>query len=350
MDIDQKAVAEALNKQVAYDGEGYTREGLEQMLGESQAKNATDLKKFGELSDAYSRLSKDMSADIAGQKTAMEYLSAIFALQRMGANLKGLLAKLPLLGSFAPSRDLKELLGEKIGIAQARVKEVGSYLETLQADIKKLQADISRLNARMLAASRNEQTAANYVLELEELRKKLETAITGLDPKGSEARGLSAKVDEFKKAIWEHGAKLRLYSNAEDRLAVIVKMNNNFLEIMTNLHGNMTILYESGNEVLNELHGNLAGLASISKAGELSVEMHKSMESLKKSANRLAGLASETSLFLAKNVDRMTAEMRIYDSETEALVESNLAAEREVKESRINETIDLARKERAAKP
>ena len=151
----------------------------------------------------------------------------------------------------------------------------------------------------------------------------------------------------MKRHIWDHGAKLRLYANAEDRIQAIVNMNNNFLEIMTNLNGNMQTLYEAGSEVLNELHGNLAGLASLSKAGELSVEMHKSMESLKKSVNKLATLASETSLYLTQNVDRLTSEMKIYDSETESLVKSNLAAEREIKEQRINETIELAKKEYA---
>ena len=44
-------------------------------------------------------------------------------------------------------------------------------------------------------------------------------------------------------------------------------------------------------------------------------------------------------------MDRLTAEMKIYDEETEKLIESNLAAEREVKEERIDETIELARLE-----
>jgi len=184
------------------------------------------------------------------------------------------------------------------------------------------------------------------VLELEAYREQMEEQLKGMgDQKGVEARNLSAKISEVKGLIWEHGGKLRLYSNAEDRLAAIVNMNNNFLEIMTNLHANMTSLYEAGNEVLNELHGNLAGLASISKAGELSVEMHKSMDSLKKSVNRLAVMASETSLYLTQNVDRLTAEMKVYDKATEEMVASNIAAEREIQEQRINETIALAKKE-----
>jgi hypothetical protein len=203
-----------------------------------------------------------------------------------------------------------------------------------------------RLNKKMIVAAQNEEKAAGYVLELEAYLKKLDDTLKAMpDQKTAEARELLAKMSDVKRLIYEHGAKLRLYSNAEDRIAAIVNMNNNFLEIMSNLNSNMTSLYEAGNEVLNELHGNLAGLASISKAGELSVEMHKSMESLKKSVNRLAVLASETSLYLTQNIDRLTAEMKVYDKETETLVASNLAAEREIKEQRINETIALAKKE-----
>ena len=346
MDAQKQAQDAAAQKTVVYDGEGYSRESLEKMLGEYQSKNALDLQKFDELSKSYQRLAKEMTRDISDQKSAFDYLSNIASLDSLGTNLKGLLHKIPVLREIAPARDLKELLGEKIEIAQRRVNEVGNYLDTLQGDIKALQEDIVGLNKRMIVAAQNEEKAARYVLELEEARKALEAGLAKAgDAKGVEARKMAAQLSDLKRLIWEHGGKLRLYSNAEDRLVAIINMNNNFLEIMNNLHSNMTTLYESGNEVLNELHGNLAGLASLSKAGELSVEMHKSMESLKKSVNRLAGLASETSLYLTQNIDRLTAEMKIYDTETERLVQSNIAQEREIKEQRVNETIELAKKE-----
>ncbi|HAH06442.1 MAG TPA: hypothetical protein DCM05_07935 [Elusimicrobia bacterium] len=337
---------DVLSRQVVYDGEGYTREGIEKMLTDYQSKNSVDLQKFDELSGSYQRLSKDMTQDIGEQKSVMDYLGNIFSLNQVGTNLKGLLQRIPGLGALIPARGLKELLNEKIEIAQRRVQEVGNYLDTLQADIKNLQDDITRLNKKMVSAAQNKEKAALYVLDLEEARKRLETQLAGIaDPKSLEAREMQAKIDEVRKLIYEHGARLRLYANAAERISAIVKMSNNFLEIMTNLNSNMTQLYESGTEVLNELHGNLAGLASMSKAGELSVEMHKSMESLKKSVNRLATLASETSLFLTKNVDRLTSEMKMYDKETEKLVESNLAAEKEIREKRIDDTIALAKKE-----
>ena len=348
MSPEEKAVptADVLKKEIVYDGEGYSRESIEQMLQEYQGRHTLDLNKFGDLSKAYDRLSKEMTQDISEQKTAFEYLGNIVTFDEVGTNVKGLLHKIPIIRDMTPSRDLKELLGEKIEISQRRVQEVGNYLDTLQNDIKNLQEDIVRLNKKMIVSAQNEEKAAGYVLELEAYRGKLEQALQAMaDQKSTQARELMAKISDVKRFIYEHGAKLRLYSNAEDRIASIVNMNNNFLEIMTNLNSNMTSLYEAGNEVLNELHGNLAGLASISKAGELSVEMHKSMESLKKSVNRLAVLASETSLYLTQNIDRLTAEMKVYDKETETLVASNLAAEREIKEQRIDETIALAKKE-----
>jgi hypothetical protein len=107
----------------------------------------------------------------------------------------------------------------------------------------------------------------------------------------------------------------------------------------------MQTLYDTGNEVLNELQGNLAGLATAAKAADLTMEMQQAMESLKASVNKVAVLASETSIYLTQNVDRLTSEMRIYDEQTQQLVESYLAAEREIKEKRIDETIELARTE-----
>jgi hypothetical protein len=347
MESEQRVQEAAQRKTITYDGEGYTRESLEKMLGDYQTKNALDLEKFGQLSQAYQRLTKEMTRDVSDQKTAFEYLSNIVSLDNIGSNIKGLLHKIPIAREVAPSRDLKELLGEKIEIAQRRIKEAGNYLDTLQADMKALQEDVVSLNKRMIVAAQNEEKAAHYVLELEEARKSIELKLAATDPKSLDARTLASDLSDIKRLIWEHGGKLRLYSNAEDRLATIIKMNNNFLEIMNNLDANMTSLYDSGNEVLNELLTNLAGLASLSKAGEVSVAMHESMESLKKSVNRLATLASETSLYLTQNIDRLTAEMKIYDVETQRLIESNLAQEREMKEQRINETIELARQEYA---
>ena len=335
-----------LNREVVYDGEGYSREGLQTMLTNYQTEHKQNLGNLSELSQAHDDLAAEMTKDLAEQKTAWEHLRNVFTFNKVGSNLQGLLEKIPLIRDKVPDRSINDLLEEKIEVAQRRVQQVGNYLDTMQEQVGALQIDITRLNKKMVVAAVNEEKAAKFVLELEAALTQLEEDLGKIEDKKSvEARELQARRDAIKQVIWQQGAKLRLYSNAEDRIASIINMNNNFLEILTNLHGNMQTLYDTGNEVLNELQGNLAGLASAAKAADLTQEMQESMASLKESVNKVAVLASETSIFLTQNVERLTSEMKIYDDETQALVESNLAAEREIKEERINETIELARTE-----
>ena len=340
----QVKAEDVLSKPMVYDGEGYTRETVEKMLTQYQSKNTSDLKKFTDLSGAYERLSREMTQEVGDQKSIFNYLGNIVTLKNVGTNLGGLMYKLPVVNSLMPARDLKTLLTEKVEVAQRHVQEVGNYLDVMQTDIKSLQEDMKRLGEKMVNAAKNEETAAGYVLALEAHRAKLEAELKALpDQKSSQAREIEAKIADVRRLIYEHGAQLRFFSTAEDRISSIITMNGHFLEIMMSLHSNMTTLYTTGNELLNELNGNLVGLASISKAGELTIEMSKSMESLKVSVNKLARLASETSLYLTQNVTKLTAEMQIYDTETEKLVSDNLAAERAIKEQRIGETIELAK-------
>jgi len=336
-----------LKREVAYEGEVYSPIRIESILSDYQLRHETDLRKFEDLSRAYDRLAREMSGELGDQKRLSELVGGLFVPARSAASLHALLRRLPLMGGLLPAPDLQALLGEKVELAQRRVQEVGNYLDALQNDIKNLQDDIRRLNEKTVQAARNMEKASAHILELEDMRRKIELALAALpDQRSSQAREAAARISEVKRAIWEHGARLRLYANAEDRITAIVGMNNNFLEIMTSLHGNMTALYEAGNEVLNELHGNLSGLASLSKAGTLSVEMHRSMDSLKESVNKLVRLASETSLYLTQNVGQLTSSMKIYDKETELLVQCNLEAEREIREERVDDTIALARLER----
>jgi len=231
-------------------------------------------------------------------------------------------------------------------VAEKRTRQVGHFLSTIERSVGDLQDDIIRLNKKVVVAAENEEKAARHVLELKALEEELQAeAKTISDQRSADYRKLEAEIARVRQLIWESGARLRLYSNAEDRIASIVAMNSNFLHILTNLHSNMQTLYEAGMEVLDELRGSLAGLSVAAEASELSLDMQEAMQSLKTSVNRVATLASSTSLYLTQNIERLTSEMKVYDEATAALVASNLAAEQEIREQRINDTIALAEKE-----
>jgi hypothetical protein len=346
--MEETKAAELLTQEVVYDGQEFSRENIQQMVNEYQEKNKKDLTELEGLRKVHDEIAREMNKDLVESRSAWEYLKGMLTTdgKKFSSSFKGLLEKIPVVNNYVADRPISELIQEKIAVAERRTKEMAQFLDKIESEVQNLREDITRLNKKMIVAATNEEKAAKYILDLKDLKTTLEKELAQIqDHKSIEYREKSVTLDELKKKIWEHGGRLRIYSNAEDRIASIVNMNNNFLEILTNLHTNITILYEAGSEVLDDLRGNLSGLATVTEASDLSMKMQESMESLKDSVNKVASLASKTSLYLTQNVERMTSEMKIYDEETVKLIESNLAAEREIQEQRVDETIELAKKE-----
>ncbi len=337
-----------LRKNVVYDGEDYTRESLEGMVKDYADKQETRITELEALKKTHDTISRDMTDELTEQKTVWDCIKDMGTGEKgaISANMRLILERIPVLRDRLPDRPLSELLQQKIHVTESRIREVGGFLDRMESEVENVRQDIVRLNKKMIVAAQNEERAAQYLLQLRSVKEQAEAELAALGTEITAAhREKEAEIDEIKRLIWSHGGKLRLYSNAEERISSIVKMNNNFMELLTNLHTNMQSLYDAGQEVLDELRGNLSSLTTATEASELTLEMQKSMESLKVSVNRVARLASDTSLYLTQNVDRMTSQMKIYDEETEALVSSNLDAERSIKEGKIDEVLKLAEQE-----
>ncbi len=340
--------AAILKRNVVYDGEEYSRESIESFSSEYAQKQETRIGELEELKKTHDHISREMTEELTEQKTLWDCIRDMgsFESGAVKANLRLIMERIPVLRDHVPERPLSELLQQKIHVTEARIREVGGFLDRMESEVENVRQDIVRLHKKMIVAAQNEEKAAEYVLQLRSAKEQAEAELAALGPEVTAVhREKEAEIDEIKRMIWQHGGRLRLYSNAEDRISSIVKMNNNFMELLTNLHTNMQSLYDAGQEVLDELRGNLSSLTTATEASELTLEMQKSMESLKVSVNRVARLASDTSLYLTQNVDRMTSQMKIYDEETVALVESNLEAERHVKDGKIDEVLKLAEQE-----
>lgn len=337
-----------LKKNVVYNGEDYSRESIESMAKDYALKQEVRIGELEQLKQTHDSISRDMTEELTEQKTLWDCVRDMGSGDKgaIKANLRLLMERIPVLRDHVPERPISELLQEKIHVTEARIREVGSFLDRMESEVENVRQDIVRLHKKMIVAAQNEEKAAEYVLALRAAKDQAEAELVAMGTEVTAAhREKEAEIDEIKRLIWQHGGRLRLYSNAEERISSIVKMNNHFMELLTNLHTNMQSLYDAGQEVLDELRGNLSSLTTATEASELTLEMQKSMESLKVSVNRVARLASDTSLYLTQNVDRMTSQMKIYDEETEALVKSNLEAERHIKEGKIDEVLKLAEAE-----
>ena len=340
--------AAVLQKKVSYSGEEYTRETLEVSLKPDMERHGQRMQELETLKKTHESIAKEMTESLVEQRSIWDCMKDIVAGDRSKAtqSFRQMLERIPLLKKHLPERPLSELLQEKIQITETRLREVGTFLDRMESEVENVRQDIQRLHKKMHGSAVNKEKAAAYILQLKEIERGLAQEYTDLGADITSAhREKQGEIDEVKRLIWEHGAKLRMYANADQRINSIIGMNNQFMELLTNLHSNMQTMYDSGQEVLDELRGNLSSLSTATEASELTMDMKRSMESLKESVNKVAVLASNTSLYLTQNVERLTAEMKVYDQETERLVKANLAAEREIQEKRIDETLRLAQAE-----
>ncbi len=341
-----RRVDELKRSRVEYDGSKYSRAAVDQLVGEYRQSQQGHVKDLKALKEEHTKLAQQMNDEIAEQRTLMDEFRTMLTKGSTSRGFKGVLSKIPLLGRPFRRRPLKDLLEAKVEIADMRCRETASYLERVEKTMGELREDLEVLHQKQVDAARSKGEFVELVLGLKEAREELEGQLEGITDHNSSAyREAELARAEVERLIWENGQKMRLFDNAQERLESVIKMDTNFLEISGNLHSNMTIIYEAARTVLDELRQHVSSLATLAEAGELSLNMTQSMESLKQSMSKVATIASETSLYLTKNVESLVDGMRIYDQTTEEIVERNLAEEREAKREQLDRILRKAQEE-----
>ncbi len=348
MTENQLNAEEILKKQVEFDGSKWSREATTQVDDQYRSRNQDNLQELKRLQEEHDQLAKDMNKEISDQRSLLDEIKTMTSGKQgsMGRGFRGVLGRIPVLGRPFRRRPLADLLAAKVDIADAHVKRVAEYLKKVERTISGLHDDQKTLQAKKVDAAKGKKQYVGLVLELKALHEELENRVRAMtDASSEEFRTTEAHLIETDRLIWEHGQKMQLYDHALHHLDSIMKMNMHFAEISKNLHANMTLIHEAAELVLDELRQHASRLATLAEAGQLSLQITASMESLKESMNKVAIITSETSLFLTKNVEQIVANMTVYDRHVEELVEKNLATEKEIRQQQLQRILEKAEQE-----
>lgn len=349
MTAETSHIEEILKKQVEFDGSKWSREATAQIDEQYRARNQDNLQELRRLQEEHEKLAQDMNREIAEQRSLLDEIKTMASGERGGVSrgLRGALSRIPLVGRAFRKRPLADLLAAKIDIADNHLRRIGEYLRKVERTISALHEDQKTLQEKKMEAARGKRQYVDRVLELRQAREELMKRMQELaDSSLEEYRKLETQLVEVDRLIWEHGQKMQMFDHALSHLDSIMKMNRHFEEISKNLHANMTVIHDTAELVLDELRQHAARLATLAEAGQLSLQITASMESLKESMNRVAVITSETSLFLTRNVEQIVADMNVYDRQVEELVEKNLAAEKEIRQQQLERILQKALEER----
>lgn len=349
MTTEPSHIEEILKRQVEFDGSKWSREATAQIDEQYRTRNQDNLQELKRLQEEHEKLAEDMNREIAEQRSLLDEIKTMASGEKDGFSrgLRGALGRIPILGRPFRRRPLADLLAAKIDIADSYLQRIAEYLRKVERTISALHEDQKTLQAKKIEAARGKKQFVEFVLELKQAREEIMTRLQALtDTSSEEYRTLETQLVEVDRLIWEHGQKMQMFDHALSHLDSIMKMNRHFEEISKNLHANMNLIHDTAELVLDELRQHAARLATLAEAGQLSLQITTSMESLKESMNKVAVITSETSLFLTRNVEQIISDMNVYDRQVEELVEKNLAAEKEIRQQQLERILQKALEER----
>ena len=338
---------------MAYSGEGISVRALEETIHTERSHQNVQVAELETLRKKNVELQATLTDEVKKLRKLSDYVSSGKLKGGALTRLKEILSYIPGLKKLAfTKRSIEELLRQQYEISSLRVKEAAEFADRLEAAQSDLFDEIKRLNAKIIESARNEESAADYVLDLQAFRERLEAQLGEAGDETAATRELRAQIDEATRILAHHSTQLQLYHTSEDRLARLKDSTDKLVETIGNLRTDILQYVMAASEKLDLVAGQIQAIGTAADASVVMLEMKKSLDVLTESMNQTTRFVSETQLYFRENLDTLMQELEVYDSQTVEVLERNLAVSRETEQRRIAEAVQvaLARKGKSAAP
>lgn len=314
--------SQVLEKEVVYSGEGISVKLLEDSI---QSERSLLTGQVDELTKMRKRNTEIQQA-LAEEMDKLRELSEQLAETRKGKKrgfLGGLFSKLRRNEPIS-RRSIEELLRGQYELSSLRLKQASEFADRLEAAKEELYDEIDRLNRKIVESAENEEKAAEYVSELKLSKEEVDFGLHRSDPSSAVERQLQSQLDKVKRKLAEHTTRLKLYSTAEERLAKLRDNSRQLAETIANLQSDITIYVVAASEKLDLIAGQIQAIGAAADASVVMLELKQSLDAMTESVNHTTRFVAETQAYFRENVDAMIDELKVYDEETERVLDENL--------------------------
>jgi hypothetical protein len=254
-------------------------------------------------------------------------------------------------GQALEHRSVEQLLRDQYEMSALRLKEAAEFVDRLEAAKKDLYDEVERLNGKIVESAQNEERAAALVTRLKTLRDELEGRLARIDPTSAEGRKYQAELDRVRRGLAEHTTRLRLYSTAEERLAVLKGNTWKLAEVIANLQADIARYVTAASEKLDLIGGQIQAIGAAADASLVLLELKHSLEAMTESVHQTTRFVAETQAYFRENVDRMVSDLDVYDADTERALTETVALSEAFGEAEVERALSeaIARKAAAAR-
>ncbi|MFP4600643.1 MAG: hypothetical protein ACLFVJ_20475 [Persicimonas sp.] len=334
---------EILERQVSYTGEGISVRSLESSISSERARQNRNVEALGKLRQRNDQIQQQLTEEVDKLKDITRHLSRERERGDFMSGVREVLAKLPWFGDqIITRRSIEELLRKQYELSSRRVKEAAEFADRLEAAKSDLFDEIDRLNDQIVASAKNEEVAAERVLELTELKDSFEVELMAAEPSSATARQVQAELDTARRKLAKHSTMLKLYSTAEERLAKLQKSTRQLADTIARLQSDITVYVTAASEKLDLVAGQIQAIGAAADASVVMLELRNSLEAMTESVNHTTRFVSETQAYFRQNVDSMLDDLQLYDAETEQVLEANLALNEGYDDMQIADAVSSA--------
>ncbi len=353
MSSGSKAKLDVLDRSVAYSGEGISVRSLEDDIAKERDVQNTKVEELKVLRERNVEIQSALADEVGKLRKFSDYLDGTASEAGFWAGFKEIISFIPGLRSLALSqRSIEELLKQQYQISAKRVKDAAEYVDTLQQSEQDLYQEIDRINGRIIEMARNEQTAADYVLELKELVDDLESEMQAVEAGSVAARNLEAKQDKARALLAQHSSNLQLYSAAEERYASLKENTRKLAQTIQNLRNDINQYTAAASIKLDMASAQIQAIGTAADASVVMLELKRSLDVMTESMNVTTRFVSDTQVFFRRNLDTLINELETFDDATTQVLDENLEESKTIEDARIERAIEKAlknREDRAAK-
>ena len=339
---------DVLNREVAYSGEGISVKSLEDDIHKERGAQNVKVEELKVLRERNVEISQALADEVGKLRKFGDYLDGTATKGGIWAGFKEMLSYIPGLRTISLSqRSIEELLKQQYQISARRVKEAAEYVDTLKQSEQDLYKEIDRINVKIIEAAKNEELAADYVLEIKGLIDEIEAEKQTIEGGSVAMRDLEAKQDKARAALAQHSQNLQLYSAAEDRYANLKVNTHKLLETIRNLAQDIGQYTTAASIKLDMASAQIQAIGTAADASVVMLELKRSLDVMTESMNATTRFVSDTQVFFRKNLDSLIEELDTFDSTTTKLLDENLAMSKKIEDERIDRAIAKAKKNKA---
>ena len=339
---------DVLQKDVAYSGEGISVKSLEEDIHEERGTQNTKVSELKVLRERNVEISKALADEVGKLRKFSDYVNGTAAKGGIWSSFKEILSYIPgLKGLSLSQRSIEELLKQQYQISARRVKEAAEYVDTLKQSEQDLYKEIDRINGKIIDSAKNEEMAADYVLEVKALIDEIESELQSVEAKSVEMRDLEAKRDKARALLATHSQNLQLYSAAEDRYANLKVNTNKLVETIRNLGQDIGQYTTAASIKLDMASAQIQAIGTAADASVVMLELKKSLDVMTDSMNATTRFVSDTQVFFRKNLDSLIEELDTFDEKTTKLLDENIEASKKIEDERIARAIEKAKRNKA---